>query len=75
MRRHTKEKPYSCDQCHQPFANRGGLKVHIRNKHEMAPKQSCPMKGCEKTFSTIGNMKVSPINFDMHRLKIFDVIC
>lgn len=33
--------------------------MHIKNKHELAPKQSCPMKGCEKTFSTIGNMKVS----------------
>lgn len=33
--------------------------MHIKNKHELAPKQSCPMKGCDKTFSTIGNMKVS----------------
>lgn len=61
IRRHTHEKPFKCDICEYPFANRGGLKVHIRTKHQLAPKSLCPIPKCEKTFSTIGNMKVSPI--------------
>lgn len=60
MRRHTLEKPYECPICESRFASNGGMKVHVRNKHDGEPKKHCPMPGCPKSFTTIGNMKVSP---------------
>lgn len=58
MRRHTGETPYECRICNARFASNGGMKVHVRNKHDKEPKKSCPMPGCDKSFTTIGNMKV-----------------
>lgn len=35
------------------------MKVHVRQKHMGEAKKDCPIPGCKKDFTTIGNMKVS----------------
>lgn len=59
MRRHTGEQRYQCQICFVKFAANGGLKNHVKRIHEHEPKKPCPFP-CEKDFTTIGNMKVSP---------------
>lgn len=70
MRRHTGETPYECRICNARFASNGGMKVHVRNKHDKEPKKSCPMPGCDKSFTTIGNMKVGSDNHFIQQTRI-----
>lgn len=61
MRRHTGEQRYECTECHVKFKANGSLKNHMKQKHDGEEKKSCPISKCPKTFTTIGNMKVSLI--------------
>ena len=54
MRLHTKEKPFKCDLCGQPFAVKSNLTRHMRS-HTGEKRFSCVM--CNKLFSRNSNMK------------------
>lgn len=57
--------------CGKRFKQKGNVKPHIENVHEKKRRWICKFYDaggprCGKDFSTIGNMKVSPISPLLH---------
>ena len=57
-RRHTKERPFKCEHCSKPFAQRGNLRSHLET-HYRTVTFECKLDSCNKKFTARGNLKAS----------------